>query len=516
MKRLLSLLGLLLGIPLALAQSSGVNGIGGVTISGNVTAGHCAQFTAGGQISDAGLACGGSFTGVTTTGTPASGNIAFFSGANTITGTTNILPVANGGSGTATPSLVAGTNVTISGSWPNQTVNSTASGMTWPAGGAGIPNYSGTSSWGTSYSATNTIPANFISTLNQNTTGNAATATALAATPTQCTGSQFATGIAASGNANCATPSGSGTVTTTGTPASGQITQFSGSTSITTATAGNVLSLINSQTCNAQSGTTYTFVLGDANNCVTMANAAANTITIPTNATVAFPVGTTETVIQTGAGATTLQGAGSPVTLQSAKFGSSTSQTYAFAAEYSCVSVQKTATDTWFVSSCDYNPGSGSGVTSFTGDGTLISNSGSTGAVTATIASAAANSLWGNTSGSSGAPGYHAFNSTELAILADTTAIVASVCTPSASSLAPTTGGTITQPGTPCTTVTFTFAVAAPHGWNCSMGDITQTNAGTYIPTWVESSGSTTTCVVKIPSAAQVASDVLSLQSSWY
>lgn len=40
--------------------------------------------------------------------------------------------------------------------------------------------------------------------------GNASTATALAATPSQCTGSQFATGIAANGNANCATPSGGG------------------------------------------------------------------------------------------------------------------------------------------------------------------------------------------------------------------------------------------------------------------------------------------------------------------
>ena len=47
-------------------------------------------------------------------------------------------------------------------------------------------------------------------TLNQSTTGNAATATALAATPSQCSGSQFATGITASGAANCATPSGGG------------------------------------------------------------------------------------------------------------------------------------------------------------------------------------------------------------------------------------------------------------------------------------------------------------------
>lgn len=39
-----------------------------------------------------------------------------------------VLPVANGGNGTSSPSLVAGTNVTISGSWPNQTINATASG----------------------------------------------------------------------------------------------------------------------------------------------------------------------------------------------------------------------------------------------------------------------------------------------------------------------------------------------------------------------------------------------------
>jgi len=33
------------------------------------------------------------------------------------------LPVLSGGSGTSTPAIVAGTNVTVSGSWPNQTIN---------------------------------------------------------------------------------------------------------------------------------------------------------------------------------------------------------------------------------------------------------------------------------------------------------------------------------------------------------------------------------------------------------
>lgn len=67
------------------------------------------------------------------------------SGTNTgdqtnITGTadnvTGIVAVANGGTGTATPSLVAGTNVTITGTFPNQTIN--ASGGGGGGGGAGI------------------------------------------------------------------------------------------------------------------------------------------------------------------------------------------------------------------------------------------------------------------------------------------------------------------------------------------------------------------------------------------
>lgn len=41
--------------------------------------------------------------------------------------TSGLLPVARGGTGTASPGIVAGTNVTVTGTWPNQTVNSTAS-----------------------------------------------------------------------------------------------------------------------------------------------------------------------------------------------------------------------------------------------------------------------------------------------------------------------------------------------------------------------------------------------------
>jgi hypothetical protein len=48
--------------------------------------------------------------------------------ANLTTNVTGILPVANGGTATATPALVAGANVTITGTWPNQTIAAAAPG----------------------------------------------------------------------------------------------------------------------------------------------------------------------------------------------------------------------------------------------------------------------------------------------------------------------------------------------------------------------------------------------------
>jgi hypothetical protein len=60
-------------------------------------------------------------------------------------------------------------------------------------------------------------------------------------------------------------------------------------------------------TVNAQTGTTYTAVKADGLNAiVTMDNAAANTFYIPTDATYAFPTGTTLIVYMKGAGVTTI------------------------------------------------------------------------------------------------------------------------------------------------------------------------------------------------------------------
>jgi hypothetical protein len=61
-------------------------------------------------------------------GTPASATLTNATGLPLSTGVTGLLPVANGGTGTATPALVQGTNVTITGSWPNQTINAAGVG----------------------------------------------------------------------------------------------------------------------------------------------------------------------------------------------------------------------------------------------------------------------------------------------------------------------------------------------------------------------------------------------------
>jgi hypothetical protein len=112
---------------------------------------------------------------------------------------------------------------------------------------------------------------------------------------------------------------GAGTVTsiTAGTGLSGGTITTSGTIAIDTATTVDVST---AQTLTNKTLTdpkinlaidaetaSYTAVLANNGQLVTMNNASANTFSIPTDASVAFPTGTQITVLQIGAGQTTIQ-----------------------------------------------------------------------------------------------------------------------------------------------------------------------------------------------------------------
>jgi len=91
---------------------------------------------------------------------------------------------------------------------------------------------------------------------------------------------------------------------------------------------------------NEQTGTSYTLVIGDAGKLIEMNNAAANTLTVPPNSSVAFPTGTKIDIVQIGAGQTTID-AGSGVTINS-KDGNLN-----LTGQWSAATLVKRATDTW-------------------------------------------------------------------------------------------------------------------------------------------------------------------------
>ena len=98
---------------------------------------------------------------------------------------------------------------------------------------------------------------------------------------------------------------------------------------------------------NAQTGTTYTFALADADNkLVTASNASAQTYSIPTNATTAFPIGTQLNIIQIGAGQVTVS-ATTPATTTIVSTGA-TSASPKCRAQYSAMTLVKRDTDSWY------------------------------------------------------------------------------------------------------------------------------------------------------------------------
>ena len=91
----------------------------------------------------------------------------------------------------------------------------------------------------------------------------------------------------------------------------------------------------------------YTAVLANNGQVVTMDNASANTFSIPTNASVAFPIGTQINVLQIGAGQTTIQAVTSGTTTIQSTGG--TAAAPKLRARYSAATCLKAGTDLWYV-----------------------------------------------------------------------------------------------------------------------------------------------------------------------
>jgi hypothetical protein len=125
----------------------------------------------------------------------------------------------------------------------------------------------------------------------------------------------------------------------TGTPTAPSAAAYADTTQI--ATTAQVHDTITSVPENAQTGTAYTLVLADAGKLVSLANAAAITLTIPTHATVAFPIGTRIDLVQYGAGQVTVGGAGVTIRSSGAKL--------RLAGQYSGATLWKKATNEWLL-----------------------------------------------------------------------------------------------------------------------------------------------------------------------
>ena len=98
-------------------------------------------------------------------------------------------------------------------------------------------------------------------------------------------------------------------------------------------------------TLNDQTGTSYTPVLTDQYQVlITRSNASASTLTIPTNASVAFPVGTVITVLNKGAGAVTISGAGGVTVLSAGATAASPVLN-----QYKSAALMQVAANTWYV-----------------------------------------------------------------------------------------------------------------------------------------------------------------------
>jgi hypothetical protein len=135
-----------------------------------------------------------------------------------------------------------------------------------------------------------------------------------------------------------------GTITATGTIAiDSTVATLTGSQTLTnkTLTDPKINLAFDAETAS------FTAVLANNGQVVTMDNASANTFSIPTNASVAFPIGTQINVLQIGAGQTTIQAVTSGTTTIQSTAG--TAAAPKIRARYGMATCIKASTDLWYV-----------------------------------------------------------------------------------------------------------------------------------------------------------------------
>jgi hypothetical protein len=115
-------------------------------------------------------------------------------------------------------------------------------------------------------------------------------------------------------------------------------------------TAAKIVAGAVSKTVNAQTGTTYTAVAGDANNIISMNNASANTVTIPANSAVSYAVGDQIEIHQFGSGTTNIELAGTINGISAPGSGTGT-----ITAQFGSVILTNRGVDVWSASG-DHGP----------------------------------------------------------------------------------------------------------------------------------------------------------------
>lgn len=262
---------------------------------------------------------------VTTSGSPASGEVAYFSGASAITSASNFQfngsQVGIGGAPNASYSLYTTSAIRSGGALQSSGTGSPTSSL----GSSSVRLQNTTPSTGDLYYLGSTDTGTF--TLSS---GNASTIMTIT------TGGNIQTTyLLRIGSVSGITPT-----TVIGRDANGDVGSVGVGTGL--ALSSGTLSANQQLSINTQTGTTYTLVLSDAGKLVTLSNASAITLTIPLNSSVAYPTGTIIDIAQLGAGQVTVSPTGG-VTL-----GSADSKTK-LRVQYSSGTLIKTGTDTWLL-----------------------------------------------------------------------------------------------------------------------------------------------------------------------